>query len=84
MAFGKGYLPGVEGGRRFAPDAASVPAARQHVADLLEGSDFGGDTGRVLLLASELITNAVRHADTSFWAERIGRRDAGDRGRGRR
>jgi len=67
MAPATRYLPSIENGRRFEPDAASVPAARQHVAHLLADAGFSGDTGLVLLLASELITNAVRHADTSFW-----------------
>jgi anti-sigma regulatory factor (Ser/Thr protein kinase) len=67
MALASRYLPSIEGGRRFDPDAASVPAARRYVAHLLEEADFGGDAGLVLLLASELITNAVRHAETSFW-----------------
>jgi anti-sigma regulatory factor (Ser/Thr protein kinase) len=67
MAFASRYVRPIERGRHFDPDAASVPQARQHVARLLEEGGFTGDDGLVLLLASELITNAVRHAATSFW-----------------
>lgn len=35
-------------------------------ADALEGSSYAGDVDTVLLLVSELVTNAVRHAATEF------------------
>ena len=41
-----------------------MPEARQLVAEFLVASDFTGDTDTVLLLVSELVTNAVRHAAT--------------------
>ena len=44
----------------------NVRAAREFVADALDEQGFDGDTEIVLLLASELVTNAVRHAATPF------------------
>ena len=44
----------------------NVRAARDFVAGALEEQGFAGDTDVVLLLASELVTNAVRHAATPF------------------
>ncbi len=41
-------------------------AAREFVADALEAERFTGDVDTVLLLVSELVTNAVRHAATPF------------------
>lgn len=41
-------------------------AARQFVAEALAGEAFRGDTDTVLLLVSELVSNAVRHAATPF------------------
>lgn len=41
-------------------------AARRVVALALRESDWDGDVDTVLLLASELVTNAVRHAATPF------------------
>src|SRR5688500_11654112 len=55
-----------EHGRRFAPDAVNVRAAREFVADALAEKGYEGDADTVLLLASELVTNAVRHAATPF------------------
>jgi hypothetical protein len=43
-----------------------VRAARHLAADVLAASDFPGDVETVLLLLSELVTNAVRHAATPF------------------
>jgi anti-sigma regulatory factor (Ser/Thr protein kinase) len=43
-----------------------VRAAREFVADALEGEGFSGDVDTILLLVSELVTNAVRHAATPF------------------
>lgn len=59
-------LSGIERARRFAPDAVNVRAAREFVADELFDQGFRGDPDVVLLLASELVTNAVRHAATPF------------------
>jgi two-component sensor histidine kinase len=36
------------------------------VADVLAEADYAGDTDTVLLLVSEVVTNAVRHAATPF------------------
>ena len=44
----------------------NVRAAREFVAGALEEQGFDGDSDVVLLLASELVTNAVRHAATPF------------------
>lgn len=41
-------------------------AARKIVADALDDAHFTGDADTVLLLVSELVTNAVRHAATPF------------------
>lgn len=57
------------GGARFEPDPMNVRAARQFVAGALAQQGFRGDVDPVLLLASELITNAVRHAGTPFEVE---------------
>ena len=59
-------LSGIERARRFEPDALNVRAAREFVADELSDQGFEGDADVVLLLASELVTNAVRHAATPF------------------
>jgi two-component sensor histidine kinase len=50
----------------FEPRPASVRAARRMVAAVLEADRFSGDRDTVLLLVSELVTNAVRHAATPF------------------
>ena len=50
----------------FDPQPSSVRAARRVVALALRESDWSGDVDTVLLLASELVTNAVRHAATPF------------------
>jgi len=59
----------IDRGQRFDPVAASVPAARRYVAARLATAAFAGDTDTVLLLTSELATNAVRHAATPFWVD---------------
>jgi two-component sensor histidine kinase len=59
----------IDRGQRFDPVAASVPAARRYVATRLEAARFGGNADTVLLLTSELATNAVRHAATPFWVD---------------
>ena len=61
-----GTVGAIERGRRFEPKPMNVRAAREFVADALEDEGFRGDTEIVLLLASELVTNAVRHAATPF------------------
>ena len=61
-----GTVGAIERGRRFEPKPMNVRAAREFVADALEDQGFRGDTETVLLLASELVTNAVRHAATPF------------------
>jgi two-component sensor histidine kinase len=43
-----------------------VRAARRLVADVLVQSAYAGDADTVLLLVSEVVTNAVRHAATPF------------------
>ena len=57
---------GIERGRRFEPKPMNVRAAREFVAGALREQGFAGDADVVLLLASELVTNAVRHAATPF------------------
>lgn len=47
---------------RFRASATSVPAARRHVAVLLEEWKLGGLIDDARLIASELTTNAVQHA----------------------
>ena len=46
-----------------------MPAARRYVATRLVAAAFDGNTDTVLLLTSELVTNAVRHAATPFWVD---------------
>jgi anti-sigma regulatory factor (Ser/Thr protein kinase) len=60
------YVNGDTRRGRFEPDPMNVRAARDFVAGVLEEQGFHGDTDVVLLLASELVTNAVRHARTPF------------------
>ena len=61
-----GSVNAIERGRRFEPKPMNVRAAREFVARALTDQGFRGDTDVVLLLASELVTNAVRHAATPF------------------
>ena len=61
-----GSVNGIERGRRFEPKPKNVRAAREFVAGALRSQGFAGDADVVLLLASELVTNAVRHAATPF------------------
>ncbi|MFL6204290.1 MAG: ATP-binding protein [Acidimicrobiales bacterium] len=63
---GFGSVPGIERGRRFEPKPRNVREAREFVADTLRDQGFVGDEDIVLLLTSELVTNAVRHAATPF------------------
>ena len=63
---GFGSVSSIERGRRFDPKPRNVRAAREFVADALRDQGFAGDYDTVLLLASELVTNAVRHAATPF------------------
>jgi anti-sigma regulatory factor (Ser/Thr protein kinase) len=57
---------GIERTRRFEPVALDVRAARAFVASALSEAGYVGDVDTVLLLVSELATNAVRHARTGF------------------
>jgi two-component sensor histidine kinase len=61
-----GSVPEIERRRRFEPEPMNVRAARDFVADVLTSQRFRGDADTVLLLSSELVTNAVRHAATPF------------------
>jgi anti-sigma regulatory factor (Ser/Thr protein kinase) len=61
-----GSVSGIERGRRFEPKPKNVREAREFVAGTLEEQGFAGDADVVLLLTSELVTNAVRHAATPF------------------
>jgi anti-sigma regulatory factor (Ser/Thr protein kinase) len=56
----------IERGRRFSAEPINVRAAREFVAHTLIEHGFHGDADTVLLLTSELVTNAVRHASTPF------------------
>lgn len=60
------YLLGIDRTQEFPPRLASIRAARSLVADALGSSGYEGDVETVLLLVSELCTNAVRHAATEF------------------
>jgi len=48
------------------PEPASVPLARRHTAAVLEQHGGGIDGDSVMLVVSELVTNAVRHAATDL------------------
>lgn len=48
---------------RFRVRKDSVPAARRHVSDVLIGWKLGGLVSDTALLASELATNVIRHAN---------------------
>ncbi len=61
-----GSVPRIERGQRFEPMPQNVRAAREFVADALADEGYRGDADTVLLLVSELATNAVRHAHTPF------------------
>lgn len=50
--------------RRFPPETSSTPIARRFAADVLGGWGVDAETVEwALLLISELVTNAIRHAD---------------------
>lgn len=51
--------------RRYRPWAQAIPAARHHVADVLDGFD-PDDVYAIQLMVSELATNCVRHGGTPF------------------
>jgi anti-sigma regulatory factor (Ser/Thr protein kinase) len=61
-----GSVSRIERGRRFEPKPMNVRAAREFVAGALREQGYAGDTDVVLLRASELVTDAVRHAATPF------------------
>jgi anti-sigma regulatory factor (Ser/Thr protein kinase) len=52
--------------RTFEPAPSSARSARRFVDGALNDSGFAGDLDTVLLLVSEVVTNAVRHAGTPF------------------
>lgn len=51
---------------RFEPVPASAGSARRFVERVLRRAGFAGDLDTVLLLVSEVASNAVRHARTPF------------------
>ena len=53
--------------RTFRPDPTSAGEARRFVGEALTGYAF--DTDRAQLLASELVTNAIRHTSTKLQVE---------------
>ncbi len=71
--------------RVYLPVAESVPAARHFVVNVLHAWGLGALDADAAIVASELATNAVRHADSPFRATldrqsdgvRIGVEDAG-------
>jgi len=63
---GAGSMSPIERRREFKPAVLEVRAAREFVADALATAGYQGDVDDVLLLVSELATNAVRHARTRF------------------
>lgn len=50
----------------FAPDVATVGDARRFVSDTLSGWDADGLSWTAMLLVTELATNAVLHASTTY------------------
>lgn len=52
--------------RTFDPAPSSARAARHFVDGALADGGFTGDVDTVLLLVSEVVSNAVRHAGTPF------------------
>jgi anti-sigma regulatory factor (Ser/Thr protein kinase) len=52
--------------RTFDPAPSSARAARRFVHRALAEGGFAGDVETVLLLVSEVVSNAVRHAGTPF------------------
>ena len=52
--------------RSFEPAPSSARSARRFVDGALADSGFLGDVDTILLLVSEVVTNAVRHAGTPF------------------
>jgi len=57
---------------RHAAQPAAIARARHEVEDELASRVSAKDLGDVMLLVSELVTNAVRHADTESLEIRIG------------
>lgn len=51
----------------FEPALTSIPMARRYVLERMDGCEV--DREIVLLLTSELVTNAIRHAQTRFGVE---------------
>ena len=52
--------------RTFDPAPSSARAARQFAQGALVDGGFTGDVDTVLLLVSEVVSNAVRHVGTAF------------------
>jgi anti-sigma regulatory factor (Ser/Thr protein kinase) len=50
--------------KEFRPHPTSPAGARRFVAEVLEGSSWSESTPVLVLLTSELVTNAVIHAET--------------------
>jgi anti-sigma regulatory factor (Ser/Thr protein kinase) len=57
---------GVVSSEVFLPSPTSVSAARDFVRRSLNDADGCGDAADVVLVASEMVTNAVRHAGSAF------------------
>src|SRR2546423_7900565 len=50
--------------KEFRPHPTSPAGARRFVSEVLEGSSWSDSTAVLVLLTSELVTNAVIHAET--------------------
>jgi anti-sigma regulatory factor (Ser/Thr protein kinase) len=59
-------VPAIHWRRSFQPAPSSARAARRFVDGALADAGFRGDLDTVLLLVSEVVSNAVRHAGTPF------------------
>jgi len=62
---------------RHAAEPASIRRARHEVEDALAPRVTAEALGDVMLLVSELVTNAVRHATTESFEIRVDVKDAG-------
>src|SRR3546814_5957821 len=61
-----GSVPGIRRRQTFDPAPSSARSARRFVAGVLQEAGFSGDVDTVLLLVSEVVTNAVRHAGSEL------------------
>ncbi|HEY9557773.1 MAG TPA: ATP-binding protein [Acidimicrobiales bacterium] len=59
-------MPGIRRRQTFDPAPSSARSARRFVAGVLQEAGFSGDVDTVLLLVSEVVTNAVRHAGSEL------------------